>query len=174
MIPDGSVVHPAILSSLSSWDYFPMSKDIHSSANVGGFGIDGCMSTLIGASFATNKLCFCITGDLAFFYDMNSLGCREIGSNVRILLINNNLGMTFKLSNHVGSQRVRGRSLLDSSTYVHLRKTNSMLLKSALYRRMQRSLFCSNVLRVKRTKEMQGISSIPLMIVSIQKQGLKK
>ena len=104
MIPDESVVHPAILSSLSSWDYFPMSKNIHSSANVGGFGIDGCMSTLIGASFATNKLCFCITGDLAFFYDMNSLGCREIGPNVRILLINNNLGMTFKLSNHVGSQ----------------------------------------------------------------------
>lgn len=104
MIPAGSIVHPAILSSLSSWDYFPLPKDVRSSANVGGFGIDGCTSTLIGASLSTRELCFCITGDLAFFYDMNSLGCREISPNLRILLINNGLGMTFKLSNHVGSQ----------------------------------------------------------------------
>ena len=104
MIPAGSIVHPAILSSLSSWDYFPLPKDVHSSANVGGFGIDGCTSTLVGASLSTRELCFCITGDLAFFYDMNSLGCREISPNLRILLINNGLGMTFKLSNHVGSQ----------------------------------------------------------------------
>lgn len=104
MIPAGSIVHPAILSSLSSWDYFPLPKDVRSSANVGGFGIDGCTSALIGASLSSHELCFCITGDLAFFYDMNSLGCREIGPNLRILLINNCLGMTFKLSNHVGSQ----------------------------------------------------------------------
>lgn len=104
MIPAGSIVHPAILSSLSSWDYFPLPKDVRSSANVGGFGIDGCTSALIGASLSSHELCFCITGDLAFFYDMNSLGCREIGPNLRILLINNGLGMTFKLSNHVGSQ----------------------------------------------------------------------
>lgn len=104
MIPAGSIVHPAILSSLSSWDYFPLPKDVRSSANVGGFGIDGCTSALIGASLSSHELCFCITGDLAFFYDMNSLGCRGIGPNLRILLINNGLGMTFKLSNHVGSQ----------------------------------------------------------------------
>lgn len=104
MIPAGSIVHPDILSSLSSWDYFPLPKDVRSSANVGGFGIDGCTSALIGASLSSHELCFCITGDLAFFYDMNSLGCREIGPNLRILLINNGLGMTFKLSNHVGSQ----------------------------------------------------------------------
>ena len=104
MISAGSIVHPAILSSLSSWDYFPLPKDVRSSANVGGFGIDGCTSALIGASLSSHELCFCITGDLAFFYDMNSLGCREIGPNLRILLINNGLGMTFKLSNHVGSQ----------------------------------------------------------------------
>lgn len=104
MIPAGSIVHPAILSSLSSWDYFPLPKDVRSSANVGGFGIDGCTSALIGARLSSHELCFCITGDLAFFYDMNSLGCREIGPNLRILLINNGLGMTFKLSNHVGSQ----------------------------------------------------------------------
>lgn len=104
IIPEGSTVHPAILSSLSSWDYFPLPQNVHSSANVGGFGIDGCMSTLAGASLANRNLCFLITGDLAFFYDVNVLGCREIANNMRILLVNNNLGMTFKLSNHVGSE----------------------------------------------------------------------
>lgn len=104
IIPKGSTVQPAILSSLSSWNYFPLPQNVHSSANVGGFGIDGCTSTLAGASLANKNLCFLITGDLAFFYDINVLGCREIANNVRILLVNNNLGMTFKLSNHVGSK----------------------------------------------------------------------
>ena len=38
-----------------------------------------------------------IIGDLAFFYDMNCLGIRHIKNNVRILLINNNGGIEFKL-----------------------------------------------------------------------------
>ena len=39
-------------------------------------------------------------GDLAFFYDMNALGNRHIGNNVRILLINNGNGTEFKIPNH--------------------------------------------------------------------------
>lgn len=104
LVPKGSVVQPAILSSLSSLDYFPL-EEVDTTANVGGFGIDGCVSSLIGASLSDEtKLYFSIVGDLAFFYDMNSLGNREIRSNVRILLINNNVGMTFELSNHIGSK----------------------------------------------------------------------
>ena len=38
-----------------------------------------------------------VIGDLAFFYDMNVLSVRHIKSNVRILLINNNGGIEFKL-----------------------------------------------------------------------------
>lgn len=39
-----------------------------------------------------------IFGDLAFFYDMNSLGNRHISANVRILVVNNGLGGEFKNS----------------------------------------------------------------------------
>lgn len=46
---------------------------------------------------ATDKLCFIIVGDLAFFYDMNALSIRHISNNVRILLVNNNGGIEFKL-----------------------------------------------------------------------------
>ena len=43
------------------------------------------MSSLIGASLVTpNKLFFGIFGDLSFFYDMNVLGNRHVGNNVRI------------------------------------------------------------------------------------------
>lgn len=54
----------------------------------GGFGIDGNMSSLLGASLIDpQKICFCILGDLAFFYDMNVLGNRHVGKNIRILLV---------------------------------------------------------------------------------------
>ena len=45
----------------------------------------------------TDELCFIVTGDLAFFYDMNALGIRHIKNNVRVLLINNCGGAEFKI-----------------------------------------------------------------------------
>lgn len=43
-----------------------------------------------------DKLYFGVFGDLLFFYDMNSLGNRDICSNVRIMIVNNGLGQEFK------------------------------------------------------------------------------
>lgn len=101
LLPVPSLLHAAILSSMQAWDFFPAPEGVETSANVGGFGIDGCTSTLVGASLAhPNQLSFVVTGDLAFFYDMNVLGNRHVESNLRVLLINNNKGMTFKHSNH--------------------------------------------------------------------------
>ena len=34
--------------------------------------------------------------DLAFFYDMNSIGNRHVGNNIRILLVNNGTGTEFR------------------------------------------------------------------------------
>ena len=68
---------------------------------MGGFGIDGCLSTMIGASMVhLDKLFIGVFGDLAFFYDMNVLGNRHVGSNIRILLINNGKGTEFRNYNH--------------------------------------------------------------------------
>jgi 2-succinyl-5-enolpyruvyl-6-hydroxy-3-cyclohexene-1-carboxylate synthase len=97
LIPEHSAIHFAILNSLRSWNFFDISKTINSNSNVGGFGIDGCMSSLIGASLANkNKLYFGIIGDLSFFYDLNSLGNRNVGKNLRIILINNGTGTEFR------------------------------------------------------------------------------
>jgi 2-succinyl-5-enolpyruvyl-6-hydroxy-3-cyclohexene-1-carboxylate synthase len=103
-LPNNSYLNLAILNSLRIWSFFPLDDSITCYSNVAAFGIDGCMSVLLGQSVATDKLCFLVTGDLAFFYDMNSLGIRHIKNNVRILLVNNGCGAEFKLYSHVAYQ----------------------------------------------------------------------
>lgn len=101
LIPDGSVVHFGILNSLRSWNFFELQDSVTSMSNVGGFGIDGGLSTLLGASLANReKLYFGVIGDLAFFYDMNALGNRHVGKNLRLLLVNNGKGTEFRQYNH--------------------------------------------------------------------------
>lgn len=104
IVPKNSVVHFAILNSLRSWNYFELPKSVESNSNVGGFGIDGCVSSLVGASLVhKDKLYFGVIGDLAFFYDMNSIGNRHVGNNIRILLVNNGTGTEFRNFNHPAS-----------------------------------------------------------------------
>ncbi len=103
-IPNDSVIHLGILNSLRSWNYFEITKGVNCYCNVGGFGIDGCLSSMIGASFADrNKLFFGIIGDLAFFYDMNALGNRSISNNIRLIIVNNGRGTEFRNSISWGS-----------------------------------------------------------------------
>lgn len=100
-IPDDSEIHFGILNSLRAWNFFDLSPKTSSWSNVGGFGIDGCVSSLVGASLANQgRLYFGVVGDLAFFYDMNVLGNRHVGKNVRLLVINNGTGIEFKNYNH--------------------------------------------------------------------------
>ena len=102
-LPQNSVLHLGILNSLRSWNFFEIPQNVDSYSNVGGFGIDGGLSTLIGSSLTdSNRLYFGIFGDLAFFYDMNSLGNRHVGNNLRIMLINNGKGTEFRNYTHPG------------------------------------------------------------------------
>ena len=98
-LPHNSVVHFGMSNTLRSWTFFDMPyDDIRTYANVGCRGIDGVLSTLVGASFVKpDCLYFGVLGDLAFFYDMNILGNRHIGNNLRIILINNDGGTEFYL-----------------------------------------------------------------------------
>lgn len=98
-LPHDCKIHFAILNSLRTWSYMPLAQGIQASSNVAAFGIDGGLSTIIGQSVETDSLCFHVTGDLSFFYDMNALGIRHIKNNLRVLLINNNGGMEFKFGN---------------------------------------------------------------------------
>lgn len=100
-LPKGSLFHISASNSRRCWNMFHLPEGVQCTSNVGCCGIDGCTSSLIGSSLASpERLCYLVTGDLAFFYDLNSLGNRHVGNNIRILLINNAIGAEFKISQH--------------------------------------------------------------------------
>ena len=131
LLPENAVLHLAILNSLRSWSFVDIPGSVRAYSNVGGFGIDGCTSSMIGASLVSkDKIFFLVTGDLAFFYDLNSLGNRHIGNNIRILLINNGIGAEFKLKQTLSIRAGMGD---DTDTYVaaagHFGRQSPKLIK---------------------------------------------
>lgn len=103
-LPNSIVLHLGILNSFRTWSFFDRPElDVQAFSNTGGFGIDGCVSSLIGSSLVNkDKLHFGIFGDLAFFYDLNSIANRHIQPNIRIILVNNGRGTEFTNYNHPG------------------------------------------------------------------------
>ena len=78
---------------------YHLDSSIEVHCNRGTDGIDGCMSTTIGFASETDKPVFLMIGDLTFFYDMNALWNRQLGSNVRIFLDNNGGGAIMHMPN---------------------------------------------------------------------------
>ena len=103
-IPNNSILHLGILNSIRHMQYFDIDKSIDVYGNIGALGIDGSMSTFMGQACVTNNLAFLLIGDLSFFYDMNSLGIRHVGSNVRILLVNNRGAEEFHF--YIGKEKI--------------------------------------------------------------------
>lgn len=98
-LPHNSLIHIGLSTSIRVWGLFEFPCTVRSCANVGTRGIDGVMSSFLGASFVNRDiLCFCVLGDLTFFYDLNALGNRHISNNVRVLLVNDGGGGLFKTS----------------------------------------------------------------------------
>jgi len=76
---------------------FEIDKSIEMFCNRGTSGIDGCTSTAIGASVASDKPTVFITGDLSFLYDSNALWNNYIPNNFKIIIINNGGGGIFRI-----------------------------------------------------------------------------
>ena len=77
-------------------------------ANRGTSGIDGCVSTAVGAALTTSALTTLVVGDLTFFYDRNGLWQRTLPPNLRIVLLNNHGGGIFDI--------IEGPNRLDVNT----------------------------------------------------------
>ena len=65
--------------------------------NRGVSGIDGCLSTAVGAALMTDKIVTLLIGDVAFFYDRNALWSAPVPPNLRIVLLNNDSGHIFRM-----------------------------------------------------------------------------
>lgn len=103
-LPENSILHLGILNSLRCWNYFELDKSINCFTNSGGYGIDGCLSSFLGACYKhKDNACFLVLGDLSFFYDVNSV-LNEIPTNAHILVLNNGVGTEFKNYHHPAYQ----------------------------------------------------------------------
>ena len=129
-IPSGSNLHLGILNPLRCWNMTGV-KVVHGFSTVGGFGIDGGTSSMIGTSLANpNRLNFGVFGDLSFFYDLNSIGSRHIGKNLRILVVNNGEGGEFLAPSHIYDNPYCGEKVHDFiSARGHFGAKSSVLLK---------------------------------------------
>lgn len=66
-------------------------------ANRGTSGIDGCVSTAIGAALVNKKETYLFVGDVAFLYDRNGFLINSLPDNLKIIIFNNQGGTIFRL-----------------------------------------------------------------------------
>ncbi|MFQ6116305.1 MAG: 2-succinyl-5-enolpyruvyl-6-hydroxy-3-cyclohexene-1-carboxylic-acid synthase, partial [bacterium] len=80
-------------------------KGIQVNSNRGTNGIDGTVGTAVGAALATPRTTTLVVGDLAFFYDRNSLWHDYLPANLRIIILNNFGGGIFRILDGAGELR---------------------------------------------------------------------
>ena len=98
-LPTDSVLHlansmPVRYANLCG---IPADRRVAVSANRGVSGIDGCLSTAVGAALQTDQFVTVLIGDVAFFYDRNALWHAQLPKNLRIVLLNNHAGHIFRI-----------------------------------------------------------------------------
>ncbi|HET7656882.1 MAG TPA: 2-succinyl-5-enolpyruvyl-6-hydroxy-3-cyclohexene-1-carboxylic-acid synthase [Bacillales bacterium] len=96
-LPDGSLLFAGNSMPVRDLDTFFTNQDaeIRMMANRGANGIDGIVSSALGAATSCNPLVLVI-GDLSFYHDLNGLLAAKLHSlNATIVVINNNGGGIF-------------------------------------------------------------------------------
>ncbi len=95
-IPEGSDLQLGNSTPVRYTQLFKPIKKLIYHSNRGTSGIDGVVSTAVGAAYYSKKPTTLITGDLAFFYDSNALMNNYLSKNLRIIIINNSGGGIFR------------------------------------------------------------------------------
>ncbi|CAG4997623.1 2-succinyl-5-enolpyruvyl-6-hydroxy-3-cyclohexene-1-carboxylate synthase [Dyadobacter sp. CECT 9275] len=65
--------------------------------NRGTSGIDGCLSTAIGAALVSEIPVYLLIGDVSFLYDRNGLLVKPLPDNLKIIVLNNDGGNIFRM-----------------------------------------------------------------------------
>jgi 2-succinyl-5-enolpyruvyl-6-hydroxy-3-cyclohexene-1-carboxylate synthase len=97
LIPEGATLFVGNSMPIRDLDTFfhVNEKSIRVMANRGANGIDGIVSTALGAASVTGPL-YLVLGDLTFYHDLNGLLAAKLYElDIKILLINNNGGGIF-------------------------------------------------------------------------------
>ena len=96
-LPQGSDLQMGNSTPVRYTQLFKAFKPLNYFGNRGTSGIDGCVSTAVGAAISSGKLTTLIVGDMTFFYDTNGLWHHHVPANLKIILINNGGGGIFRI-----------------------------------------------------------------------------
>ncbi|HWC47408.1 MAG TPA: 2-succinyl-5-enolpyruvyl-6-hydroxy-3-cyclohexene-1-carboxylic-acid synthase [Solirubrobacterales bacterium] len=95
---DGALVYTSSSMPIRDQETFvaPSATDVHFLSNRGANGIDGLISSGIGAAHASGRPTTIVTGDLGLLHDLGGLAAlREVSTPVRIVVIDNAGGGIF-------------------------------------------------------------------------------
>lgn len=98
LLPDGATLYTSSSMPVRDMDTFLAASDrrIRFMANRGANGIDGVVSSALGASAGSEGSLVLVIGDIAFYHDMNGLLAAKLHQlNATIILINNDGGGIF-------------------------------------------------------------------------------
>ena len=96
-IPNNYNVQVSNSSPIRYFQLFDQNITCPMFCNRGTSGIDGSLSTAVGASWISKQPTLFVTGDLSFFYDSNGLFNNYVRKDLRIIVINNSGGGIFKI-----------------------------------------------------------------------------
>lgn len=96
-VPANELLQIGNSSAIRYSQLFPCNEHIQVFCNRGTSGIDGSVSTAVGAALASGKPTTLITGDLSFLYDSNGLWNNTIPKNFRMIIVNNGGGGIFRI-----------------------------------------------------------------------------
>lgn len=96
-IPDGAQIQMGNSSVVRYIQLFNQIRSVKYFGNRGVSGIEGSVSTAVGAAMASGTMVVHISGDHSFRYDSNALAANTLPSNLKIIVINNSGGNIFRI-----------------------------------------------------------------------------
>jgi 2-succinyl-5-enolpyruvyl-6-hydroxy-3-cyclohexene-1-carboxylate synthase len=102
-VPEGTVVHLGNSTSIRNSQLIRARPDLSYYSNRGTSGIDGSVSTAVGAAMVSDAPHLLLVGDLSFVYDSNAMWNMNYPENLKIVVLNDGGGGIFRLLDGPGN-----------------------------------------------------------------------
>jgi len=96
-VPEGTVVHLGNSATIRNSQLVRARPALSYRSNRGTSGIDGSVSTAVGAAMVSGTPHLLLVGDLSFVYDSNALWNKNFPDNLKIIVLNDGGGGIFRL-----------------------------------------------------------------------------
>lgn len=95
--PSNTIVHLGNSSTIRNSQLLQVRPDLEYYSNRGTSGIDGSLSSAVGAAMVSEKPHLLLMGDLSFVYDSNALWNKDYPENLKVVVLNDGGGGIFRL-----------------------------------------------------------------------------